>query len=671
MQPLLVLALVKGIFAANLCCSRSSIENIVEPGRRPTSFKDSEPVFFPSSPVVSKAMIPGEEKADYDELLVIAEQRETNPPEIGIPTLDEVLETEQINGSQPVDVENKLLIGEDLLLKPAILAIKPHDYGVQVAECKEEISGVEKLAEFNKYLLVLQDPIFFQKHLLQLFVALYPGMKQVPILAKDVIGLLLFALIVDRNDREIIATELDLLEPHFSSELLSGFALEFKERDYTEGALKSLLESALQNDCFYTVEAFMSHSKEISFSPDKKAIEIMINYAQMGSSCLIEKHLTAELKEELQTHLGVDSLLPFFVSKNCKSCKLVESPVWSDEDIEAGALASIETSNWVMFKCFVAQKNRPYPFLLPKVLDCVRIVYSDQEDAFELFKQEIKRMPKGVTALVQLMLKLASPEPVALAAFAYLMEHKIASCEAISEALFIEELEYLRIICSHPSVNFIQKNSELGSFGVWEVVRGARRHEEIMDIIINSSTHTIYHALANPDLIPRQWSELLESALKNKPLIASFEDLVEKYGFNEEILTPENRHSLKLDGKKEWSLMHLAVLSLNIPAVEALAGNGFEIDSSLNQIESQFCTGKVAPPLTPLKLAQGMSKQLKESVQLMPQDMARKSLRASLGESHPNFYCKNGIIQDLIDPVLEAKEKCELIIKLLSKVNKP
>jgi hypothetical protein len=271
MRPIVILSLLKGSLAAPFFCCGGSQQNVYEPGMEDENHRKGPiPVQrgpFPLLPLrESKAALPLRESDAFSGYKSSKKTEITDVESLRVAdAIDRVHSSSSSSYGSPQ--LNRFRIGEDLLLKPAILPFKPHDYGVFVTQYDDVFRKLSQLSEFNESILSFpfEEAFVFQENLLPVFKNLFPGLQQVSIAENDVICLILFALIRDRSDRALAASEIESLHHHFDNELLAKFAQSFKEFDGADAALKSLFTTALENDCFYTIEAFTAVNHLVPF----------------------------------------------------------------------------------------------------------------------------------------------------------------------------------------------------------------------------------------------------------------------------------------------------------------------------------------------------------------------------------------------------------------------
>ena len=578
-----------------------------------------------------------------------------------------------------------------------------------------------RLTRFNRFFLAYprHEAFYFQEHFLEFFKTLFPGLQQVLLEQKDVCSLIVFGILfaLESNSHEILTHPLldALFEVHENFYSQSGVIKHFLETYKfapvieAKKAWELLLRLAMEESCVYTVEAFFVTGK-VRFHQDAllKSVQAfavsndwrifrrissnLVYFNRVQVSLAAAKHCAmgifeeffAEIRQEssfaevaaLKEAMQSESILTYLAAHKCHSPNLLNFPEWTEEDFDSAALECIRTGNWKLFKLFMADSRHSLPSMRPNLLSLTKIIYSDDENAVELFKAEfskLKREFQGANELVSLTIQLGSPEKTPLSIFKWILKERDVHLEsiklsggfdALSRALFIEDLEYLRVIVAdssrHPT-KLVAKSSRFGHMGLWEWIKGSKRYSELMHILVSSKTFDVRHAFANPNLDHSHWDSLLpEGYATTSAYRLSLAELSDTFGFDEEILNYDDRNELNLNGKKDWTLLHLAVVAFNVRAVEALVMRGLSAQAIFSPSDRR----------TPLLLAQQILQKIQAPSYLhtyqMPQALEKVQLRRELRAQFPDFYAEKPELVSVIQIRNRAVSNCEAIINILT-----
>ena len=231
----------------------------------------------------------------------------------------------------------------------------------------------------------------------------------------------------------------------------------------------------------------------------------------------------------------------------------------------------------------------------------------------------------------------------------------------------MESRAYLNAIFTEGSKaipSLVHKRPVGGNMGLWEWAKGAKSYAELMNIIVDSPVYHLLYGIANPNLLPKHWDRLFSkfSVDFGRVYKKSLESLTTRFAFDEEIITPADRVKLNIHERKNWNLLHLAVVTLNVRAVDALISRGMTIDTPL----------ALADRRTPIMLAKSILELLQQPRYLdshhMLQAVEKATLRNEKRHKYPNFYTEP---QDPTSATYlrnRAIINCKAIIKKLSDV---
>lgn len=590
----------------------------------------------------------------------------------------------------------------------------PFFYDTQLAEIGSiRPSQLNNLTKFNRYftLLSLEAFAYFRDYNFDLFQFLYPGLRNYPLTVEDMAGLMTFGLLynfradysfVIHFESEIVRMR-DKLCP--TSRILNYFVEhECKSILHVDHAMRALFKLAMETNCVYTVEAFFTtntmhfdnanlllsieastHSDDLRIfnrialrmnAFDK--VKVMRHAAEHCAMRVFENLLAesdATIVKAVEHDMNIESLFVYLIQNMCHSKSILSFPVWSEEEWDAGLLAAVEVGNWRQFKAMVSSVWHPFASFDSNQLAALRIIYSDSPKATEDFVVRFTApdAEKIVFAdLLETIMKLDCPEPVPVSIFKWILTEREIRFNAphfdhfdpLVNALFMNSHSYLESIFTLGSKvipALVTKREQVGNMGLWEWIKGANEYSNLMQIIIGSPSYHLLHAIANPNLLPSNWYQVFAkfSVDFKKVYKKSLAHLTSEYALDEEIITPHDRAALEIASQKDWTLLHLAVVTLNVRAVDALLSQGMTIDVPLSSSD----------PRTPLVLAQRILHLLNQPDYLahhpMPKAVEKTNLRNEKRRKFRNFYAQKQDPTSAIYLRNRAIHNCEVIIQKL------
>ncbi len=176
-----------------------------------------------------------------------------------------------------------------------VFASKPFDYGVDLPQDLLDLS-LGDLVKINTCFSQLPPSTlaFIAKEYFGMFAQLYPGLENVPCRANDLVGLIIFGLLlVKGHDSAFFPAAFILsisdLEVYFSNCAVIKQYMDLE--DYSlftkESALQMLFEWAVRQPCLYTVEAFFE-AKIQAFSIENLLFNI-ISSKESGNCQLVNR----------------------------------------------------------------------------------------------------------------------------------------------------------------------------------------------------------------------------------------------------------------------------------------------------------------------------------------------------------------------------------------------
>jgi hypothetical protein len=478
---------------------------------------------------------------------------------------------------------NRALLASEII---PIFETRPFDYEVD-SMCTLEESSVNR-------------------DLYDILKVFYPGLLDVPMRRNDFFGLALFATFHAQSS-SFFRSGLKSFFVEFisdfpdSSKILDQFTLYLSQMNRGV-AFKILFKLAYENNMYYTIEAFYltyaidfplnflelsvefgdKKSSSIKFfkrflelNPDIDNDTLMFWSLKYGNVPVFLNCLKYEFDIQEVQHLFKQPIIVHVSKlKNTHFPGLLDIlyPIEFGY-FDIGLMSAIDCSNFFLFRDMINFSDNAdlYPSLDSALFHQLKLLINKHVSLEDLLNVDYGE--NHLTESLKVLCALNSDDTMILQSFDTIINdpdsHSILDItELFMLSLFLNSMEYLKIITScSKDLAFKFKIHEY-SIGIWVLITPLAKYDVIMHWIVRSPSFDYMHAIANPDFPAHLWQSVYLSDMFVSD--ETYQSLAERFAFHSDYLYDEDLDNLGLKNRQNWNLIELAVLNFNVGAVKTL-----------------------------------------------------------------------------------------------------